>query len=50
MSEDYCSMWQNLELDLVAHDALLGVLGNFTRISTWLRKTVRQGWGISILS
>jgi hypothetical protein len=45
MSEDYRSMWQNLGLDLVAHDALLGILGNFTRISTWLRKTARQGWG-----
>ncbi|MBI5579000.1 MAG: 2-hydroxyacyl-CoA dehydratase [Deltaproteobacteria bacterium] len=29
MSEDYRSMWQNLGLDLVAHDALLGVLGKF---------------------
>jgi benzoyl-CoA reductase/2-hydroxyglutaryl-CoA dehydratase subunit BcrC/BadD/HgdB len=27
MSEDYLSMWQNLGLDLAAHDALLGVLG-----------------------
>jgi benzoyl-CoA reductase/2-hydroxyglutaryl-CoA dehydratase subunit BcrC/BadD/HgdB len=29
MSADYRSMWQNLGLDLVAHDALLGVLGKF---------------------
>jgi benzoyl-CoA reductase/2-hydroxyglutaryl-CoA dehydratase subunit BcrC/BadD/HgdB len=29
MSEDYRSMWQNLGLDLVAHDALLCVLGKF---------------------
>jgi len=28
MSEDYRSMWENLGLDLVAHDALLEVLGN----------------------
>ncbi len=27
MSENYRSMWQNLGLDLVAHDALLGILG-----------------------
>ena len=27
MSEDYTSMWENLGLDLVAHDALLEVLG-----------------------
>ena len=27
MSEDYRSMWENLGLDLVAHDALLEVLG-----------------------
>ncbi len=29
MSEEYRSMWQDLGIDLVAHDALLGVLGNF---------------------
>jgi len=28
MSEEYRSMWTNLGLDLDAHDALLGVLGN----------------------
>ena len=27
MSEDYRSMWAELGLDLAAHDALLGVLG-----------------------
>ena len=27
MSEDYRSMWTDLGLDLEAHDALLGVLG-----------------------
>jgi len=27
MSEDYRAMWQNLGLDLAAHDALLSVLG-----------------------
>ena len=27
MSEDYREMWKNLGLDLVAHDALLEVLG-----------------------
>ena len=27
MSEDHKSMWKNLGLDLVAHDALLEVLG-----------------------
>ena len=27
MSEDYKSMWENLGLDLEAHDALLEVLG-----------------------
>ena len=27
MSEDYRSMWADLGLDLAAHDALLGVLG-----------------------
>jgi hypothetical protein len=27
MSEDYRSMWADLGLDLEAHDALLGVLG-----------------------
>ncbi len=29
MGEDYRSMWKDLGLDLTAHDALLGVLGNF---------------------
>jgi benzoyl-CoA reductase/2-hydroxyglutaryl-CoA dehydratase subunit BcrC/BadD/HgdB len=29
MSENYRSMWQDLGLDLTAHDALLGVLGKF---------------------
>ena len=29
MAEDYRSMWKDLGLDLAAHDALLGVLGNF---------------------
>lgn len=27
MAEDYRQMWTNLGLDLEAHDALLGVLG-----------------------
>ena len=31
MSEDYRSMWAELGLDLEAHDALLGVLGNAYR-------------------
>jgi len=28
MSEEYRSMWKDLGLDLDAHDALLGILGN----------------------
>jgi hypothetical protein len=28
MGEDYRNMWKDLGLDLTAHDALLGVLGN----------------------
>jgi benzoyl-CoA reductase/2-hydroxyglutaryl-CoA dehydratase subunit BcrC/BadD/HgdB len=45
MSEDYRSMWQNLGLDLVAHDALLGVLGKFYQDIYLAQKTRPEGMG-----
>jgi hypothetical protein len=50
MSEDYRSMWADLGLDLEAHDALLGVLGQAYQDIYLHRKTARRGWAISILS
>jgi benzoyl-CoA reductase/2-hydroxyglutaryl-CoA dehydratase subunit BcrC/BadD/HgdB len=45
MSEDYRSMWQNLGLDLVAHDALLGVLGKFYQDIYLAQKNRPEGMG-----
>jgi benzoyl-CoA reductase/2-hydroxyglutaryl-CoA dehydratase subunit BcrC/BadD/HgdB len=45
MSEDYRSMWQNLGLDLVSHDALLGVLGKFYQDIYLAQKNRPEGMG-----
>jgi len=43
MNEGYRSMWQNLGLDLVAHDALLGVLGKYYQDIFLAQKTRPAG-------
>ncbi|MFZ1985297.1 MAG: double-cubane-cluster-containing anaerobic reductase [Desulfatitalea sp.] len=45
MSETYRSMWQDLGLDLQAHDALLGVLGNAYREIYLAQKNRPEGMG-----
>ena len=45
MSEDYRSMWKDLGLDLVAHDALLGVLGKFYQDIYLAQKNRPEGMG-----
>lgn len=45
MSEKYRSMWQDLGLDLVAHDALLGVLGKAYQDIFLSQKNRPEGMG-----
>lgn len=45
MSQDYRSMWQSLGLDLVAHDALMGVLGKFYQDIYLAQKARPEGMG-----
>jgi benzoyl-CoA reductase/2-hydroxyglutaryl-CoA dehydratase subunit BcrC/BadD/HgdB len=45
MSEDYRSMWADLGLDLVAHDALLGVLGKAYQDIYLSQKNRPEGMG-----
>jgi len=45
MSQDYRSMWETLGLDLEAHDALLGVLGDFYRDIYLSQKNRPEGMG-----
>ncbi|MBR9980888.1 MAG: 2-hydroxyacyl-CoA dehydratase [Desulfatitalea sp.] len=45
MSNDYRSMWTDLGLDLEAHDALLGVLGNAYRDIYLAQKDRPEGMG-----
>jgi len=45
MSEDYRSMWADLGLDLVAHDALLGVLGQAYQDIYLTQKNRPEGMG-----
>lgn len=45
MSQDHRSMWQSLGLDLVAHDALLGVLGKFYQDIYLSQKNRPEGMG-----
>ena len=45
MSEDYRSMWANLGLELAAHDALLGVLGQAYQDIYLAQKNRLQGMG-----
>ncbi|WP_022665805.1 double-cubane-cluster-containing anaerobic reductase [Desulfospira joergensenii] len=45
MSEDYTSMWQDLGLDLSAHDALLNVLGSGYRDIYLAQKERPEGMG-----
>jgi hypothetical protein len=46
MSEDYRSMWTNLGLDLEAHDALLGVLGQAYQDIYLAQKNRPEGDGL----
>ena len=44
--ESHCrSMWKDLGLDLVAHDALLGVLGKFYQDIYLAQKNRPEGMG-----
>jgi benzoyl-CoA reductase/2-hydroxyglutaryl-CoA dehydratase subunit BcrC/BadD/HgdB len=45
MSENYRSMWQDLGLDLVAHDALLGILGKAYQDIFLSQKNRPEGMG-----
>jgi hypothetical protein len=45
MSEDYRSMWADLGLDLAAHDALLGVLGQAYQDIYLAQKNRPEGMG-----
>ncbi|MFV9645027.1 MAG: 2-hydroxyacyl-CoA dehydratase, partial [Desulfobacterales bacterium] len=45
MSEDYTSMWESLGLDLVAHDALLEVLGKGYQDIYLAQKNRPEGMG-----
>ena len=45
MSEDYRSMWADLGLDLAAHDALLGVLGQAYQDIYLTQKNRPEGMG-----
>lgn len=45
MTNDYREMWQSLEMDLAAHDALLGVLGKAYQDIFLAQKNRPQGMG-----
>ena len=45
MSEDYRSMWVDLGLDLAAHDALLGVLGQAYQDNYLAQQNRPEGMG-----
>ena len=45
MSEDYRKMWEDLGLDLAAHDALLGVLGQGYQDIYMAQKNRPEGMG-----